>query len=66
MDSLYNLVLLGAVNDTGDLTASAMNSAPGMWLDPPVDSGNGFGAVVLRVRLRVLISFVVSLHILGR
>ena len=42
IDGLYNPLLLGAVNDTRDLAASAMNSAPGMWLNPSLDSGNGF------------------------
>ena len=46
IDGLYNPLLLGAVNDTEGLAASTMNFAPGMWLDPLLDSGNGFVAVV--------------------
>ena len=45
-DDLYNLLLLGAVNDSEDLAASAMDFAPGMWLNPLPDSGNSFGAVI--------------------
>lgn len=44
-DELYNPLFLGAVNDTEDLAPSAMDFAPSMWLDPLLDSGNGFGAV---------------------
>ena len=46
IDGLYNPLLLGAVNDSEDLAASVMDFAPGMWLNPLPDSGNGFGAVV--------------------
>ena len=46
IDGLYNSLLLGAVNDTGDLAASAMEFAPGMWLNPPIDSGNSFMEVI--------------------
>ena len=46
IDGLYNPLLLGAVNDSEDLAASAMDFAPGMWLNPLPDSGNGFGAVI--------------------
>ena len=45
-DGLYDPLLLGAVNDTGELAASAMDFAPGMWLNPLLDSGNGVGAVI--------------------
>ena len=45
-DGLYNLLLLGAVNNSEDLAASAMGFAPGLWLNPLPDSGNGFWAVV--------------------
>ena len=45
-DGLYNPLLLGAVSDSEDLAASAMDFAPGMWLNPLPDSGNGFGAVI--------------------
>ena len=45
VDGLYNPLLLGAVNDTEDLAASAMDSACGMWLNPLLDSGIGFKAV---------------------
>ena len=47
IDGLYNPLLLGAVNDAKDMAASAMDFAPGsMWLNPLLDSGNGFGAVI--------------------
>ena len=46
IDELYNPLLLGAENDSEDLTASAMDFAPGIWLNPLPDSGNGFGAVI--------------------
>ena len=46
IDGLYNPLLLGAVNDTEGLVASAMDFAPGMWLNPLLDSWNGFGAVI--------------------
>ena len=46
IDGLYNPLLLGAVNDLEDLAASAMDFAPGMWLNPLPDSENGFGAVI--------------------
>ena len=46
IDGLYNPLLLGAVNDSEDLAASAMDFAPGMWLSLLRDSGNGFGAVI--------------------
>ena len=49
IDGLYNSLLLGAVNDTKGLAASAMNFAPGMWLDPLLDSGNGFGAMASEI-----------------
>ena len=42
IDGLYNPLLLGAGNDTEDLAASAVKFTPGTWLDPPLDSGNGF------------------------
>ena len=45
-DGLYNPLLLGAVSDSEDLAASAMDFAPGLWLNPLPDSGNGFGAVI--------------------
>ena len=46
IDGLYNPLLLGVVNDSEDLAASAMDFASGMWLNPLPDSGNGFGAVI--------------------
>ena len=46
-NGLYNPLLLGAVYDTEDLAASAIDFAPGVWLDPLLDSRNGFGAVCL-------------------
>ena len=46
IDGLYNPLLLGAVNDTEDLAASAIDFAPGMWLNLLLDSGNSFGAVI--------------------
>ena len=46
IDGLYNPLLLGAVNDSENLAASAMDCAPSMWLNPLPDSGNGFGTVV--------------------
>ena len=46
IDGLYNPLLLGAVNDSEDLAASAMDFAPSMSLNPLPDSGNGFGAVI--------------------
>ena len=45
IDGLYNPYLVGAVNDIEGLAASAMDFAHGMWLDPLLDSGNGFVAV---------------------
>ena len=45
-DGLYNPLLLGAVNDTEDLTASAKEFAPAMWLNPLLDPGKRFGAVI--------------------
>ena len=46
IDGLYDSLLLGAVNDPEDLASSAIDFAPGMWLNPLPDSGNSFGAVV--------------------
>ena len=46
IDGLYHPLLLGAVNDSEDLAASAMDFAPGMWLNPLPDSGNRFGALI--------------------
>ena len=46
IDGLYNPLLLGAVNDSENLAASAMDFAPGIWLNPLPDSGNDFGAVI--------------------
>ena len=46
IDGLYNPLLLGVVNDTEDLAASAIDFAPGMWLNPLLNSGNGYGAVI--------------------
>ena len=46
IDGLYNPLLLGAVNASEELAASAMDFAPDMWLNPLPDSGNGFGAMV--------------------
>ena len=45
-DYTYNPLLLGTVNDTKYLAASAMDFAPCMWLGPLFDSGNRFGAVI--------------------
>ena len=45
-EGLYNPLLLGAVNNSEDLAASAMDFAPGVWLSPLPDSGNGFGTVI--------------------
>ena len=45
-DGLYNPLLLGTVNDIKNWAASAMDFAPGMWLKPLLDSGNGFGSVI--------------------
>ena len=46
VNCLYNLLLLGAVYDTKELTANTMDCATGMWLNPLPDSRNGFGAVI--------------------
>ena len=46
IDGMYNTLLLGAVNDYEDLAASAMDYEPGMWLNPLLNSANGFGAVI--------------------
>ena len=46
IDGLHNPLLLGAVNNSEDLVASAMDFTPGTWLNPLRDSGNGFGAVI--------------------
>ena len=46
IDGLHNPLLLGAVNESKDLAASAMDVAPGIWLNPLLDSGNDFGAVI--------------------
>ena len=46
IDDLYNPLLLGAVNNSEDLAASAMDFSLGMWLNPLPDSVNGFGAVI--------------------
>ena len=46
IDLLYNPLLLGAVDDSEDLAARAMDFASGMWLNPLSDSGNDFGAVI--------------------
>ena len=46
IDGLYYPLLLGAVNDSEDMAASAMGFAPGMWLNPLPDSGNRFGALI--------------------
>ena len=45
-DGLYNPLLLGDVSDSEDLAPSAMDFAPGLWLNPLPDSENGFGAVM--------------------
>ena len=42
MDGLYSPLLLGTVTDTEDLAASAMDFAPGVWLNPLLDSGDSF------------------------
>ena len=44
-DGLYNPLLVGTVNDTKDLAASAVDLEPGMGLGLPLDSGNDFGVV---------------------
>ena len=46
INGLYNSLLLGTVNDSEDLATSAMDFAPGMWLNPLPNSGNSFGAVI--------------------
>ena len=51
LDGLYKSLLLGAVNDTEDLAASAMYFASGVWLNPLRESGDGFGRRFQRVRL---------------
>jgi len=43
-DGLFNPLLLGAVNDVEDLTLSGMDFVPDVWLNPLLDSGDGFGA----------------------
>ena len=46
-DGQYNPLLLGAVNDSEDLAASAMDLHPVcMWLNPLPGSGNDFGVVI--------------------
>ena len=45
IDGLYNPLLLGAVSNSEDLAASAMDLSPGMWLNPLPGSGNSFGAM---------------------
>ena len=40
-DGQYNPLLLGPVKGAGDLVASAMDFAPGVWLNPQLDPGNG-------------------------
>ena len=42
-DGLYNPLLLGAVNNVEDLAASVTDFATGVWLNPQLDSGYGFG-----------------------
>lgn len=44
-DDLYHPLLPGIVNNAEDLSVSAMDFAPGMLLDPLLDSRTGFGAV---------------------
>ena len=46
IDGLYNPLLLGVVDDSKNLAASAMDFAPGMWLNPLPASGSGFGAMI--------------------
>ena len=46
IDGLYKPLLLGTVNDTEKLAASTTIFDRGTWLDLPLDSRNGFGAVV--------------------
>ena len=50
INGLYNLLLVGAINDTEELASSAIDFASGTRLDSLLDSGNGFGAGFLRVR----------------
>ena len=45
-DGLYNPLLLGAIHDSETLTASEIDFAPGVWLNPLLDSGSGFGVVI--------------------
>ena len=45
-DGLHNPLQLGAVNDTEDLAACAMEFAPAMWLNPLLDSGTSFEVVI--------------------
>ena len=52
IDGLYTPLLLGTVNDTEDLAASAADFAPGILLNPLLGSVNGFEAMSSeRVRL---------------
>lgn len=44
-DGLYSQLLLGAMNDVEDQAASAMGFAPGVWLDPQLDSGESLEAM---------------------
>ena len=61
IDGLYNPLLLGAVNDTEDLATSTIHFAPGnMWLNPLLDSGNGYGAVVSERAFAAAMLIVVS------
>ena len=67
IDGRYILLLLGVVNDIEDLAANAMDFAVGMGLDPLLDSGNDFGAVVSESAFASSADFfVASFHILVR
>ena len=54
-DDPYNRLLLGDVNGTEDLVASAMSCTPDVWLDPLLGSRNN---------IRVVVSIVVDFCIL--
>ena len=63
IDGLYNSLLFGAVNSTEYLVASAMEFAPGMWLDQLLDSGNIFAAVIPESTFATAKLVVASFHI---
>ena len=54
------------MNDTEDLTDNAVDLEPGVWLDPPLYSGAGFGAVGSEsafARTLILVSFRISVRL---